>query len=276
VGAWGPGIFSNDLAADVRGDWREAVLAGEDPEAATDRILGPFGAAAPGAGQDPDAAIAWTALAAAQSETGRLLDRVRDRALAFIEAGGDLELWEEGAAARRRALDRLAVKLRGPQPAPKRLRRTRSHAVEFALGDVIRVQGEGVEALAVVIGESPGGRGPRNPRVELLAWRGGEVPDDETLASLPAVPDVGRPDLRHIYEILTPRKADAFGPHIGEVVARGVARPKIREKETLHSYTHWPGLVTVIGWPAHQEGIRLALERPPKRLAGLRARLRRS
>jgi hypothetical protein len=30
MGAWGPGIFSNDLAADVRAEWRERILAGED------------------------------------------------------------------------------------------------------------------------------------------------------------------------------------------------------------------------------------------------------
>jgi len=65
---------------------------------------------------------------------------VRDRALALIEAGGDAELYEEGAPARLRTLRRLADKLTGPQPKPKKLRGPRpgpDPGVE--VGDVVRI-----------------------------------------------------------------------------------------------------------------------------------------
>jgi hypothetical protein len=35
VGSWGTGIFSDDLAADVRGDWCDAIIDGEDPAGLT-------------------------------------------------------------------------------------------------------------------------------------------------------------------------------------------------------------------------------------------------
>jgi hypothetical protein len=51
---------------------------------------------------------------------------VRAEALAYLARGGDVTEWaaDDPAAARRRekALDRLAQRLRGPQPEPKRLR----------------------------------------------------------------------------------------------------------------------------------------------------------
>jgi hypothetical protein len=133
MGAWGPGIFSNDTAAGARDEWREALIAGADPRAASERIVARFG-------RDEDTDF-WTGLAAAQHETGHLQDDVRERALAIIAAGGDLELWEDGdRRGRERALERLAAKLRGPQPAPKKLRGPRpgiDSGVEF--GDVVRL-----------------------------------------------------------------------------------------------------------------------------------------
>jgi hypothetical protein len=39
MGAWGWGVFSNDLAADVRGAWREAILDGADAAEASSRII---------------------------------------------------------------------------------------------------------------------------------------------------------------------------------------------------------------------------------------------
>jgi hypothetical protein len=40
MGSWGPGIFSDDVASDVRDDWREAIAEGLSPEDATDRLVG--------------------------------------------------------------------------------------------------------------------------------------------------------------------------------------------------------------------------------------------
>ncbi len=56
------------------------------------------------------------------------------------------------ARQRQRVLERFAVKLRGPQPKPKRLRRTPDYGVPFNTGDLVLVRNreEGVEALFAV------------------------------------------------------------------------------------------------------------------------------
>ena len=74
VGAWGTGIFDGDTAADVRDDWREALLDGLEPEAATARVLERHRDALRDA---DDEVVVWLALAAAQAQAGRLLPEER-------------------------------------------------------------------------------------------------------------------------------------------------------------------------------------------------------
>ena len=156
MGAWGTAIFSDDTASDVRDEWREAILDGLSPEDATQRLLETFDDYLEEADTER---LFWMALAAAQMETGRLLPDVCDRALAIIDGGGDVDRWREDgdeslARERARVLERLAAKLRGPQPKPKRLRRPVVLSVPLEVGDVVRVQaqreGEN-EALVVVV-----------------------------------------------------------------------------------------------------------------------------
>lgn len=87
MGAWGVAIFSDDLACDVRFDWREAILEALSVEDATAKVV-----AETDRGEDQET-VFWLALAAAQMETGRLHDEVRDRALEIIASGSDLESW---------------------------------------------------------------------------------------------------------------------------------------------------------------------------------------
>ena len=90
MGTWGASIFANDLAADVRAEWREAILDGNEAEDATARVEVAFADAT----VDPDESMVfWLALAAAQFETGRLLARLeivpsRSLMLAQTSQGG--------------------------------------------------------------------------------------------------------------------------------------------------------------------------------------------
>ena len=263
MGAWGTAVFSDDLAADVRGEWRELLLAGADPGEATARIKQSFTEAL----EDPDEGVVfWLAFAAAQMETGRLADNVRDRALEIIDRGGDIARWEAEdpslARQRQRALESLATKLRGPQPKPKRLRRARPLGVEFELGDVVLVRGAdgSRRALAVVVDQEesyPPDR--REPVVELLAWGGeGEIPSDRQLHEVPflrTVDDLSPRPSPHRWVIATPRKADTFGPEIGEVVARGIRRSPSADYGT-ESYLSWQTLALYVGADRFVEDLR--------------------
>ncbi|WP_320669905.1 DUF4259 domain-containing protein [Patulibacter defluvii] len=92
MGAWGTGIFDDDLAADVRGDWEDALASGDSPERATTRLIDDY--AEEVAGDRAIAAAFWIALAAVQLDDDTLDPDVRDRAIAAIDSGDDLERWE--------------------------------------------------------------------------------------------------------------------------------------------------------------------------------------
>ncbi|WP_127783698.1 DUF4259 domain-containing protein [Rhodococcus sp. X156] len=122
MGAWGTEIFSDDTAADVRGDYRELLEDEVPDEEATRRVVAEYQYL------DQDQAhVLWLALAAAQHQVGRLDEEVRRRALDVIDSGEGLQLWEEAGstelAGRKAALAALREQLTGPQPARKTLRR---------------------------------------------------------------------------------------------------------------------------------------------------------
>jgi Domain of unknown function (DUF4259) len=273
VGTWGTGIFDNDDAADVRDEWREALLDGLDPEAATARVLERLRVAF----EDPDDQIVvWLALAAAQSQTGRLLPEVRDRALAIIEAGGDLARWadENPAAAKRRAkvLERLVERLRGPQRPPTKLRRPPVRTSPLAVGDVVHIRGREGEGLFVVVDIAPGyPPGSTEPVVATLLWEGGPFPSRDEMARLPLLLD-DRDDRRGPRLSLTVAHTATRGrtalANFGKVVERGVGRPDVdvEAEKPYNSYATWLFLSKWVGGPWFRRCVELT-----RRLAGERA-----
>jgi uncharacterized protein DUF4259 len=249
MGAWGTAIFSDDTALDIRDEWRDAILDGLSAEEATARLLKSFDDYL---GDDEDTEkLFWMALAAAQFETGRLVPEVRDRALAIIEGGGDVGRWYEdgdevSARQRERVLERLASKLRGPQPKPKRLRRTPSLSIPFDVGDVVRVYEEdgANEALVVVVGHMD--TRERDPVVAAVDWGGGLLPAPDALSRLSVLPDPYAPDRKLLIWVTTLAKKDVFGAHVGEVVAKGVTPGEPLDVERIAHSMNWrlvPGSV---------------------------------
>ncbi|MGH3072349.1 MAG: hypothetical protein ACRDNB_08800 [Gaiellaceae bacterium] len=285
MGTWGTGIFASDTAADVRDAWRAEIIDGLSAEEATARVLGTWGDEL----DDPDESVVfWLALAAAQSETGRLQAGVRDRALAIIEAGGDVARWEEedsasGARQREKVLERLAAKLRGPQPKPKRLRSPRSFGVPIDVGDIVLVRNKenGTSALFAAVAMSVGrGRDPW-PDVEPLLWRGPDVPSPDELARMPALAEeallprrwermtnaeraAAWPLRTKLFVAATTRKDEVFSPHIGEVVARGIARDPYGHYESdkaegvvLYLVVSWAEIAEWVGSENHRRAMDL-------------------
>jgi hypothetical protein len=302
VGTWGVAIFSDDLAADVRGDWRDGVLEGHEPLELTARLEAEYAAAIADA---DESSVFWLALAAAQMETGRLLDEVRDRAVMIVDSGIDVARWqaedETLAAARQKVLARLRDKLTGPQPKPKRLRHPRNLAVPFDLGDVVLVHGrEGVaRALFVVVDQVHGHpRGAIHPVVEGLFWDGiGPTPTADDIRRLPTMLSDGayrRPDGEwnpivgaprpHLIVVLTVRKEGVFTSSHGEVVARGLLREPSgdyrkgaldRRAPCVTTYSSWPTMATWIEGTAFRHELDVTRGALSKESAGRVARMRR-
>lgn len=187
MGAWGTGIFANDTAADIRGEYREH-LEDQLPDAeATRLVIESFAYL-----QEDNSAELWVALAAAQSQVGRLDDEVKASALAVIDQGSGLELWAEAGSTeltkRVAALQKLREQLTGEQPAPKKLRRPwRYEETELVAGDVLsHTAADGRMVLFRVAGVVRSRVGDC-PCLEWLDWTGRRAPGRWRLARLKPV-----------------------------------------------------------------------------------------
>jgi hypothetical protein len=177
MGAWGPAVFSEDTACDIRSEYRELLEDQVPDDEATRRVVAAYGRLG-----DDEEHVLWIALAAAQSRLGRLEDEVRDRALAVIDEGRGLELWEEAGASalakRKQALAALRDQLVGPQPARKPVRRPYRHVTDLEPGVVLSCPLEAGDLALVVVRTIHEHRVNVAPVLSPLRWRGTQVPDD--------------------------------------------------------------------------------------------------
>ena len=212
MGAWGSGIFANDTAADIRGEYREHLEDQVPDEEATRLVMESFGYLL----REDNAAELWVPLAAAQSQVGRLDDAVLAPALHAIDQGSGLDLWAEAGPAdlakRVAALNKLRDQLTGPQPARKKLRRPwRYEETELVAGDVLSYTDEqGRMALFRVAGIWRARVGDV-PCLEWLDWTGRGTPSIWRLARLKPIQAPahhGMPQCPVIYHVTRFRKKD--------------------------------------------------------------------
>jgi len=188
VGTWGTGLFSDDVACDLRDHYRALIEDGVEDAAATRLTTEKFRAYL----DQPDG-IALLALAVTQSTLGRLDPEIRDKALAVLDRGADLDQWQREnpklQPKRRAALDKIRAQLAGPQPARKRLRPPKRVLSGLAAGDVLAFPLPRRLALLRVVRVRAHRLGEA-PVLEELEFSGTEVPSPEALARLrPRVED---------------------------------------------------------------------------------------
>ena len=90
MGTWETAIFSDDTASDVRDGFRDLIGEGLSTEQATDKLLRQY---APSLDDPDDGPPFWLGLAVTQWKSGRLLERVKEKALEIIDTGADLKRW---------------------------------------------------------------------------------------------------------------------------------------------------------------------------------------
>jgi len=182
MGVWGTDLFSDDMACDIRDHYRQLLEDSVEDSSATRLTLEKFERYL----EEPDS-VALIALAVTQSKLGRLEPDVRDRALAIIDAGADLVVWEREnpklLPKRRAVLEKARAQLTGPQPARRRLSPRKRALCGLAAGDVLAlVLPRRVALLRVVrvhahrLGETP--------VLEELDFDGSEVPTRDALERL--------------------------------------------------------------------------------------------
>ena len=182
VGTWDTGLFSDDVACDIRNYYRDLLQDGADDAIATRRTLETFQT-----DFEEPGGIAIVALAVTQSKLGRLEADVRDRALAVLDTGADLEGWEEEnptlVPKRRAALEEARAQLVGAQPTRKRLRPPKREMSGLAAGDVLALALPRRVALLRVVRVHAHRLG-ETPVLEELDFDGPEVPARDVLEHL--------------------------------------------------------------------------------------------
>jgi len=161
MGTWSDEIFGNDLACDVRDEYRERVAAGDTSPAAVKNVKKSFAEQM----QDADGKrTVWIALAAAQLQAYSVDDEVRTQALKAIAWCEHPDRDPEQSPFDLHALAKLRDALGGKATATKK---SKPKVPPGVAGDVlaIRLPNSG-EVLAIVTGDCQ--RGPHYAGVVLL------------------------------------------------------------------------------------------------------------
>jgi hypothetical protein len=163
VGAWGPGIYQNDDALDLRDRWRDLLGAGFDAKDVGRRLIGELDLK-----DDADHSQSWLALADLLWRSGRLASDVRRRALRIIRDGVDLQRWDDARRrARERALEQLEQRLLSPMPSPRPIRPR--HPCDWKRGEhIVWRMADGGSAVLRVVSFDPRWGGGGSPVCELV------------------------------------------------------------------------------------------------------------
>jgi len=186
VGTWGSGLFSSDMARDIRDFYREQIEDGIDDADATRLTLEKFRSYL----EDPEEGpLSLIALAVTQSKIGRLDPIIRDRALAALDRGGDLAIWGEEnrklLPKRREVLNQARAQLTGAQPPLKRLRPPPRPSSGLIAGDILALRLPNRIALLRVVRVKSHRRG-ETPYLERLEFTGSDLPSPSELEQLEA------------------------------------------------------------------------------------------
>lgn len=100
MGAWGTGLWEDDLACDIQDEWNDLLDEGISPRKATNIILKSwleeFEDYEDEKQSQSDRSILYISLAALQMRHKALTIAIKKKAIMLIDKGADLELWEDG------------------------------------------------------------------------------------------------------------------------------------------------------------------------------------
>ena len=140
MGAWGANLYQDDVALDVKDEYKDNLRRGKTNEEAMQEIIDKYQELLE---DEEERGVFWLALADTQWNLGRLDEQVKEQALEIIELGTDLKRWEINEKLynkRKEILEKLKEKLLSPQPEEKRMPKYRTYKCEWENGDVFAYQ----------------------------------------------------------------------------------------------------------------------------------------
>jgi hypothetical protein len=136
MGAWGPGLYQDDVAQDVKEDYVKLLKTGKTNQEATDKLIEDYQMTI---NDFDDAPVFWFILADTQWKLGRLLPNVKEQALRYLESEDDLKKWENQNKAnykyRIKVLSELKDRLNSPMPAEKKIALYKYFRCSWNVGD---------------------------------------------------------------------------------------------------------------------------------------------
>lgn len=185
MSAWGPGVFADDLACEIRDAYRDLLADGHSATQAKDAVIRNWGQFLNDVDTGP---VIWLALAVTQWKLGQIDENTRDRALTVINSGEALRPWAENRRwlkKRQSVLNRIKVQLESPQPPPRKLKKRFKDSCEWERGELISYQTRsGKFVVFRVIGHHTD-RGGTSPIIELLDWLSETLPSAEEIKTIP-------------------------------------------------------------------------------------------
>ncbi|WP_109438675.1 hypothetical protein [Aquimarina sp. AU119] len=178
MGTWGTAIFSDDLASDIKSEFRNKIGLGKTSQEATNEILDDY---VEEINDQDDSSVFWLSLASTQWNLGRLLDSVKVKALEIIESGQDLKRWKEDdkeLKKRKLVLEKLKIQLLSEQPKPKKIAKPFIRETTFEKGDLISYQLKNDKFIILkVIQIRQDQCGDRYPLIETLDFYENTIPE---------------------------------------------------------------------------------------------------
>ena len=234
MGTWGVAVFSDDLAADVRADFRDLIGEGLSSTQAIEKLLAMHASALK---DDDERAVFWISLALSQWKLGRLEERTKQEALSLIASGQDLRRWDGSKDRKKRlaVLEQARKQLLQPQPPPKRVTRKIKAANDWQVGEVVglRLQ-SGNWTLIRAIGHHSD-KGGRFAVCELLDWIGKELPPENAVSELPIK--------------LPPAPHTAVAQFMLAEARKKQDQARLQRLDIVSTPTQKPGSFLVLAWP---------------------------
>ena len=153
MGAWGPAILSDDLAADVHADYLARYDEGAAPEAIANELREAY---AEERGDPDEGPVFWLALARAQWECGALDPAVLVEVEDIVASGRGLDRWREAGpkqlSKRERALETFLSQIRTSKEKPRKRRPRRLRDAVYVAGDCLALRlNDGAYGAAIVL-----------------------------------------------------------------------------------------------------------------------------
>lgn len=139
MASWGPKLYQDDIAEDIRDYYKDQLKRGKTNEEVTKELIEDNEDII----QDEDEApVFWFSLADSQWNLGRLLPFVKEKAIYYLKEKSNLKRWEKEAMnkkeykIRERVLDELEQKLESPMPPEKKISQYKLYKCEWNIGDI--------------------------------------------------------------------------------------------------------------------------------------------